>query len=212
MGTCGRVYRARRETRGVHGVLTPRQEVQDARLVRLLSSCFSTDDLEATGRFWIGSSAKYSPNKHASERMQVFEVTHFSFEVADAVRRLLPQLGSSASPPSDELIKKIIDSDASRLLLASAADSVLGMLTIVIFPLPSGTRAWIEDVVVDTAGRGKGVGQALNEEALALARREGARTVDLTSRPSRAAANRLYKRIGFVPRETNIYRFQISGR
>ncbi len=144
--------------------------------------------------------------------MEIFEITEFSTDVADAVRHLLPQFSSSASPPSDELIKQVINSDASRLLVASEAGSVLGMLTIVIFPIPSGIRAWIEDVVVDAACRGKGVGEALNRESLALARREGARTVGLTSRPNRLAANRLYKRIGFVPREINIFKFEIGSK
>ena len=143
--------------------------------------------------------------------MEIFEITEFSTAVADAVRRLLPQFSSNVSSPSDELIKQVIDSDASRLLVASEAGFVLGMLTIVIFPISSGTRAWIEDVVVDAPCRGKGVGEALIREALALARREDARTVNLASRPSRLAAIRLYKRIGFAPRETNIYKFEISS-
>jgi len=143
--------------------------------------------------------------------MEIFETTEFSTEVADAIRHLLPQFSSSASSPSDELIKQVINSGASRLLVASEAGFVHGMLTIVIFPIPSGIRAWIEDVVVDAACRGKGVGEALIREALALARREDARTVNLASRPSRLAANRLYKRIGFVPRETNIYKLEIGS-
>lgn len=142
--------------------------------------------------------------------MEVIEVTSYSADVASVLQRLLPQLSKSAAPPSEELTRRIVESDSSRLLLAREADVILGMLTIVIFPIPSGVRAWIEDVVVDEAGRGKGVGEALNQHALKLARQEGARTVDLTSRPSREAANRLYQRIGFVPRETNIYRFEVS--
>ena len=84
------------------------------------------------------------------------------------------------------------------------------MLTIVIFPIPTGVRSWIEDVVVDASGRGKGTGEALSKHALNLAKSEGAKTVDLTSRPSREAANRLYKRVGFKLRETNVYRFDID--
>jgi ribosomal protein S18 acetylase RimI-like enzyme len=72
-------------------------------------------------------------------------------------------------------------------------------------------RAWIEDVVVDESARGRGVGEALNREALDRARGLGAKTVDLTSRPSREAANRLYQRLGFEPRETNIYRYSLEG-
>ena len=82
------------------------------------------------------------------------------------------------------------------------------MLTLVVFRIPTGVRAWIEDVVVDAAVRGRGVGEALSQAALTRAAAAGARTVDLTSRPSREAANRLYRRLGFVPRETNLYRYE----
>ena len=136
--------------------------------------------------------------------MEVVEITKPDATIVIALQRLLPQLSSSASPPSPELVRKIIESDASRLLVAKEGDAILGMLTLVIFPL-SGIRAWIEDVVVDNSGRGKGVGEALNQYALNLAKSEGVRTVDLTSRPSREAANRLYQRLGFRPRETNGY-------
>lgn len=142
--------------------------------------------------------------------MEITEVTDFTNDVTTTLQRLLPQLTTSAAPTSEELTRKIVSSDASRLLVAKEGKTVLGMLTIVVFPIPSGVRAWIEDVVVDEAGRGKGVGEALNRFAIELARSEGARTIDLTSRPSREAANRLYKRIGFVPRETNIYRFSVE--
>ena len=143
--------------------------------------------------------------------MKVDEITEYSLEVVETLRRLLPQLSKSASPPSEVLTRRIIESNSSRLLFALENDVVLGMLTIVVYPLPSGVRAWIEDVVVDEAGRGRGVGEALNRHALQLAHAEGARTVDLTSRPSREAANRLYQRIGFAPRDTNIYRYELDA-
>lgn len=82
----------------------------------------------------------------------------------------------------------------------------MGTLTLVIFPIPTGLRAWIEDVVADEAARGRGVGAALTREAVRLARAAGARTVDLTSRPSRAEANRLYERLGFQVRDSKVYR------
>jgi ribosomal protein S18 acetylase RimI-like enzyme len=85
----------------------------------------------------------------------------------------------------------------------------VGMATLVTFRIPTGMRAWIEDVVVDDAGRGHGVGTALTEGMLDRARELGCRTVDLTSRPSREAANRLYQRAGFVARETNVYRYDL---
>ena len=83
------------------------------------------------------------------------------------------------------------------------------MLTLVIFRLPTGVRARIEDVVVDGAMRGRGVASALTAAALELAAASGAHTVDLTSRPSREAANRLYQHLGFEQRETVVYRFRL---
>jgi ribosomal protein S18 acetylase RimI-like enzyme len=94
-------------------------------------------------------------------------------------------------------------------LLAKVDGVIVGSLTLVIFHIPTGVRAWIEDVVVDADARGKGVGEELNKFALAEAKRQGATTVDLTSRPSREAANRLYQRLGFEHRETNVYRYKI---
>ena len=93
------------------------------------------------------------------------------------------------------------------MLIATDETGILGTLTLAMFHIPTGIRAWIEDVIVDDTARGKGVGRLLNEAAIAHALDEGAITVDLTSRPSREAANRLYQRIGFVQRETNVYRY-----
>jgi ribosomal protein S18 acetylase RimI-like enzyme len=102
----------------------------------------------------------------------------------------------------------IVDSDATSLLVARDDDgAVLGTLTLVVYRIPTGVRAAIEDVVVDQAARGRGVGEALTQTALEQAAKQGARTVDLTSRPSREAANRLYERAGFERRETNIWRY-----
>ena len=81
-------------------------------------------------------------------------------------------------------------------------------MTLIVFPIPTGIRAWIEDVVVDEQARGKGVGEALNQRAMEIAMKAGAKTIDLTSRPSREAANRLYQRLGFKARDTNIYRYE----
>ena len=142
----------------------------------------------------------------------VSEQTAFASDLREAFDRLVPQLSSSNPPPTDDALRHIIDSPASILLVArddAEGGRVLGSLTLVVFPIPTGIRAWIEDVVVDEAARGRGVGEALNRHALERAREEGAKTVDLTSRPTREAANRLYLRLGFVPRETNIYRFTL---
>jgi ribosomal protein S18 acetylase RimI-like enzyme len=128
-------------------------------------------------------------------------------EVLDALARLLPQLSSSASPVTHDELLAMVRSDASRLLVARDDDGrIVGSLTLVVFRIPTGVRGWIEDVVVDESARGQGVGEHLNRFALDLAARLGARTVDLTSRPTRVAANALYRKLGFEERETNIYR------
>jgi len=128
-------------------------------------------------------------------------------ELVDALRRLIPQLSKSAPPISQEELTEIVESPATTLFIARVDGVIAGCLTLAVFRLPTGLRAWIEDVVVDDVARGHGVGEALNIAAIALAAESGARTVDLTSRPSREAANRLYQRLGFVARETNVYRY-----
>ena len=128
--------------------------------------------------------------------------------VVAALAKLIPQLSASSSLPSAEQLSEILDHDASTLLLARDGDTIVGSMTLVVFPIPTGTRAWIEDVVVDERARGRGVGEALNRRAMEIAVMAGAKTVDLTSRPSRKAANRLYQRLGFTARETNVYRYQ----
>ncbi len=138
---------------------------------------------------------------------------HIADEVTDelvqAFERLTPQLSRSSPPPTAEQLAEIVASPATHLLLARGDDdTILGSLTLVLFRIPTGLRAWIEDVVVDDAARGQGVGEALNRHAIDVAAERGARSVDLTSRPSREAANRLYRRLGFEPRETNVYRYQ----
>jgi len=130
--------------------------------------------------------------------------------LVDAFARLIPQLSKSSPPPTEAEIAEMIDSPASDVVVATDGDAVLGALTLVVFRIPTGVRAWIEDVVVDDAARGRGVGEQLNQFALEVARSKGAKTVDLTSRPSREAANRLYQRIGFVARETNVYRYTLA--
>ncbi|UVJ59145.1 GNAT family N-acetyltransferase [Trueperella pyogenes] len=127
-------------------------------------------------------------------------------ELEAAFTRLIPQL-SSAQPMDIEQIEQLIAQQAIDLLLYKDEGEIQGMLTLVTFAIPTGVRAWIEDVVVDDAARGKGAGRALVEAACDLATKRGAKTVDLTSRPSREAANRLYQRCGFEARQTNVYRY-----
>ena len=130
-------------------------------------------------------------------------------ELVQAMAVLIPQLSKSNPPPIRADLNAIISSEASVLFIARVNGKIAGALTLATFRIPTGVRAWIEDVVVDADARGHGVGEALNMAAIAEARSRGAITVELTSRPSREAANRLYQRIGFVQRETNIYRYSI---
>lgn len=130
-------------------------------------------------------------------------------ELVKAFERLIPQLSSSNPPPTAAELTALVSSDASTLFIARVDGQIVGSLTLAMFPIPTGIRAWIEDVVVDSNARGHGVGEALNMAALEHAKKNGAITVDLTSRPSREAANRLYQRIGFKARETNVYRYEL---
>ena len=149
----------------------------------------------------------------APTTVEIVEATELTPELREAFDRLIPQLSSSNPPPSDEELADILSSPATVLLVARDPDAdgrILGSLTLALFRIPTGLRAWIEDVVVDGEARGRGVGEALSRRALEVAAAAGARTVDLTSRPSREAANRLYRRIGFVERETNVYRYALG--
>ena len=128
-------------------------------------------------------------------------------EVVDAFERLLPQLSSSAKRLDTAAITAMATSPAVTVLLARSEGQIVGSLSLVIFRIPTGLRAWIEDVVVDEAARGQGVGTVLTREALRIAKAAGVRTVDLSTRPSRVAAGRLYEREGFKQRDTRMYRY-----
>ena len=122
---------------------------------------------------------------------------------------LIPQLSSSSPPPTAEQLEAIVASPDSVLFLARVEGRLVGSLTLAFYRIPTGLKAWIEDVVVDESARGQGVGEALNREAIEEARRRGAKNVSLTSRASRDTANRLYQRLGFEPYETNLYRLKL---
>jgi len=136
-------------------------------------------------------------------------VVAVSDDVVAACHRLIPQLSSSSKPITLEELSEIIDGESTVLFAARSDGEIVGLLTLAVFRIPTALRAWIEDVVVDERARGKGVGEALNQAALAEAKRRGAKTVDLTSRPGREAANRLYRRLGFERRDTNVYRYEL---
>jgi ribosomal protein S18 acetylase RimI-like enzyme len=136
---------------------------------------------------------------------QASEATH---ELVEALARLVPQLSSARTPPSAAEIAEIAATQ-TLLVARDALGTIVGALTLVVFRVPTGLQALIEDVVVDEAARGNGVGDELVQEATRLARAAGASSLGLTSRPSREAANRLYRRLGFERRETNVYRLEL---
>ncbi|GAA2337152.1 GNAT family N-acetyltransferase [Dactylosporangium salmoneum] len=138
--------------------------------------------------------------------VEIFLARDVDDELVAAFARLLPQLSRSATPLDPAALQALVAWPGTHLLLARVDGTIQGTLTLVTFPIPTGLRAWIEDVVVDESARGRGVGAALTEEAIRVARAAGARTVDLTSRPSREAANRLYERLGFERRNSTVYR------
>ena len=151
--------------------------------------------------------------------MTVELITAATPEIHEAMGRLIPQLSRSAAPMSEADVQRFLSQDSVHLFAfrpdeadAQGNRPILGMLSLVAFEIPTGVRAWIEDVVVDEAARGQGAGFALVEAAVEHAKKVGARTVDLTSRPSREAANRLYQRAGFQLRETNVYRVTLEQK
>lgn len=143
--------------------------------------------------------------------MRVEVLREVTDEMVGTFNRLLPQLSRSAPPLDRAALQRLVSSDATTVLIAWADGRLAGTLSLVMFPIPTGLRAWIEDVIVDQAARGQGIGEALTMAALRLAEEAGARTVDLTSRPSREAAGRLYERVGFQARETRAYRYAFAG-
>jgi ribosomal protein S18 acetylase RimI-like enzyme len=145
--------------------------------------------------------------------MEIVQVTQVSEDLVSAFERLIPQLSSSISPPTRAELVEIVSSPAVVIFIAkdpARSGEVVGAFTLVVYRVPTGLHAWIEDVVVSSEHRRRGIGTALTKVALEYARDRGARSVDLTSRPSREAANRLYRRLGFKQRETNVYRFEFE--
>ena len=145
-----------------------------------------------------------------ADGIEIAVATRVDEELVAAFTRLIPQLSRSAPVPTPDLIREIVEAQASTVLIARDLRDhgrIVGMLTLIVFRIPTGVRAWIEDVVVDETVRGRGVGEGLSQEAVRRAVELGARTVELTSRPSREAANRLYQRLGFALRDSNVYSY-----
>ena len=147
----------------------------------------------------------------APATVRVERVTSVDGRLVDAMARLVPQLSRSAPPPTAAELEEMVASPATVVFVArDGAGEIVGTLTLALFRIPTGLRAWIEDVVVDGDARGTGAGAALNRAAIDHAAAAGARTVDLTSRPDRESANRLYVRLGFERRHSNLYRYTLG--
>ncbi|MBV9933050.1 MAG: GNAT family N-acetyltransferase [Actinobacteria bacterium] len=145
--------------------------------------------------------------------VRIVAVDEVTPDLVDAFVRLTPQLSKSNPPPGEEKLRELVESPACTLLMAvdeDDGDRFVGTLTLVMFRIPTALRAWIEDVIVDEAVGGRGIGKALTREALARAKAAGAKTVELTSRPSREVANGMYRSLGFKERETNVYRYDLG--
>jgi ribosomal protein S18 acetylase RimI-like enzyme len=142
--------------------------------------------------------------------MKIVTISKAEPWILEGLNALLAQLSESVSPFSINELEHIVASDCATLLVAVEEGQVKGSLTLVIFRIPTGIRARIEDVVVDASARGEGIGELLVRQAIEMASHRGAVAVDLTSNPERTAANRLYQKIGFVTRKTNTYRYVIQ--
>lgn len=128
-----------------------------------------------------------------------------------AINQLLPQLSVSAKTISMDRLSELIDSDNTLIFIGTDDNgSIVGMLSLIVMRIPTGNKAWIEDVVVDQSARGQGVGKSLMNHALQQAKKQGVKSIDLTSRPSRESANKLYQNLGYEIRQTNVYRHKIS--
>ena len=142
--------------------------------------------------------------------VKVREITEVKEDELRSLNNLLPQLSKSAKPLNSDQFSTIVNSDSTRLYFAEEDGVILGTLSLVIFPIPTGLKCWLEDVVVDLDARGRGIGKLLILFALEEAQRMHAQTVNLTSRPNRETANKLYQSVGFETRQTNVYRFKNS--
>jgi ribosomal protein S18 acetylase RimI-like enzyme len=137
--------------------------------------------------------------------VNVERVTEATDELVDAFARLVPQLSPDRTGPTRAQLADVLSASGTVVLVARDAGTITGTLTLLLYRIPTGVRGWIHDVVVDESARGQGVGEALTWEALAIARDAGAENVHLTTRRHREAAHRLYRRIGFVQRESDVF-------
>ncbi|MDD7915322.1 GNAT family N-acetyltransferase [Polaribacter ponticola] len=138
--------------------------------------------------------------------MKIYKLETLKPNVIEAFKRLIPQLSEDCNVPSEKDLEDIINSECTNLFVAEENNEIIGTLSLVFNKIPTGKKAWIEDVVVDKTVRGKGVGKELILFAMKYAKEVNHTTINLTSSPEREAANKLYQKLGFLKRETNVYR------
>ena len=148
-------------------------------------------------------------NLIGEKMIEICKITTASAKLLEALERLLPQLSQSAQMPSNQYVEQMLRGGNTHLFVAEQGGEILGMLSLVVVEIPTGRKAWIEDVVVDEAARGLRIGYALVEKAKEEAKLLGAKKVYLTSNPSRVAAHRLYKSCGFDEYGTCVFRINI---
>lgn len=141
--------------------------------------------------------------------LEIIEVTEFTSEIADNLRRLVAQLDDNFQPLSDVDVKEMIDSSGTHLYIAKLKENtfeIVGMYTLIYYRIPYKKKGWIEDVVVDESHRRRGIAKMMLNHAIEEAKRLGIKSLNLTSSPERKFANKLYLQLGFEKRETNVYR------
>ena len=154
---------------------------------------------------------KYLPKTRVREPITVDVVARVDADLAEAAARLVPQLSTSARVPGQWELGQIVKEPGTALIVAREGRVIVGMLTLHTFRATTGIHAWIQDVVVDKAAKGRGVSELLTQEAVRLSAERGAHTAELASRPSRAGKGRLYERLGFELRQAQLYRHRLSS-
>tara|TARA_R110002096_G_scaffold395697_1_gene591210 strand:+ start:165 stop:605 length:441 start_codon:yes stop_codon:yes gene_type:complete len=142
--------------------------------------------------------------------MKIYKLTTVTDHIVDAFKKLIPQLSSSSTLPNKKDLEGIVNSNNAILFIAEENNVILGTLTLVFNKIPTGDKVWIEDVVVDNAARGKGIGKELTLFAIEYVRKKDIKSINLTSSPDRVAANKLYQKLGFVKRVTNVYNLKVT--
>ncbi|WP_218731127.1 GNAT family N-acetyltransferase [Polaribacter sp. HaHaR_3_91] len=142
--------------------------------------------------------------------MKIYKLETVNDHILKAFIKLIPQLSTSCILPNQKDLEDIVSSGNTMLFIAEENNNIIGTLTLVFNKIPTGNKVWIEDVVVDNAARGKGVGEKLTQFAIEFTANKGIKSINLTSSPERIAANKLYQKLGFIKRETNVYRLTIE--